>query len=196
MQSTVFALKKALRKDLRAKIKTLTDEVKRLESANVTQKLLNSSVYKESSRISLYLSMPTEVDTGVVLKDVFKKGKQCYIPLYAKDDMSMVHLKGMEDYDSLPVTAWNIKQPQEDEQREAAIQSGGLDLIILPGLGFTKNGLRIGRGKGYYDNYLKKHITSLNRKPFTIGLAFSVQICEEIPCTEDDVGLDLILYPD
>lgn len=196
MQSTVFALKKALRKDLRAKIKTLTDEVKRLESANVTQKLLNSSVYKESSRISLYLSMPTEVDTGVVLKDVFKKGKQCYIPLYTKDDMSMVHLKGMEDYDSLPVTAWNIKQPQEDEQREAAIQSGGLDLIILPGLGFTKNGLRIGRGKGYYDNYLKKHITSLNRKPFTIGLAFSVQICEEIPCTEDDVGLDLILYPD
>ena len=71
--------------------------------------------------------------------------------------MDMVRLYDMEDYDKLPVTKWNIKQPAEDEEREEALDAEeGLDLILIPGLAFTQGGARCGRGRGYYDTYLEK----------------------------------------
>ncbi|XP_044166527.1 5-formyltetrahydrofolate cyclo-ligase-like, partial [Acropora millepora] len=71
--------------------------------------------------------------------------------------------------------------------------SGGLDLIVVPGLGFTKHGLRLGRGKGYYDNYIKKCIDNCERKPYLVGLAFSTQICDDLPVTERDMVLDHVI---
>lgn len=174
----------------------MSDELKREESMLISKKLLNLSVYKQSTKVSVYLSMPSEVATTDLVKNILSQGKKCFIPLYTSDDMKMVRLKDMDDYDSLPLTSWNIKQPSEDGDRETAIEAGGLDLILLPGLGFTKNGLRIGRGKGYYDNYLMKHFEIIGKKPFTVGLAFSTQICEEIPCTASDVKLDMVLCPE
>lgn len=52
---------------------------------------------------------------------------------------------------------WKIKQPIEDEPREEALEHPqGLDLVLVPGLAFTRAGERLGRGKGYYDSYLAR----------------------------------------
>ena len=75
--------------------------------------------------------------------------------------------------------------------------SGGLDLIILPGLGFTAEGDRLGRGMGYYDSYQRRCAElSGGKKPDTIALAYTEQICESVPTSEDDVTVDYVLYPD
>ncbi len=64
------------------------------------------------------------------------------------------------------------------------------DLIIVPGLAFTKEGVRLGRGKGYYDRYL-------NANPcFTISLAFSWQLLQQISKVRHDVLVDLVLFYD
>jgi len=107
--------------------------------------------------------------------------------------MDMVKLDSMEDFFSLPLTSWNIRQPSEDDEREEALLSGGLDLIVVPGLGFTKHGLRLGRVKGYYDNYIKKCIDNSEKKPYLVGLAFSTQICDDLPVTERDMVLDHVI---
>lgn len=73
---------------------------------------------------------------------------------------------------------------------------GGLDLILMPGLGFTKHGDRIGRGKGYYDSYLLKYKEALDRIPSTVALAFYEQICDHIPTSEHDVPVDKVIYED
>ena len=65
----------------------------------------------------------------------------------------------------------------------------------MPGLGFTRTGDRIGRGKGYYDSYLEKS-REKGFTPLTIALAFNQQICETIPVGETDQKLDFVLYPD
>ncbi|XP_065840147.1 5-formyltetrahydrofolate cyclo-ligase-like [Oscarella lobularis] len=107
--------------------------------------------------------------------------------------MDMVQLHSWEDYLSLPVTKWNIKQPAvNDASRADALDSGGLDLVVTPGLGFTKDGLRLGRGKGYYDAFLAK--CAAVKIPKTIGLAFSVQLCENIPVGPKDIQIDKVLY--
>lgn len=73
---------------------------------------------------------------------------------------------------------------------------GLLDLVITPGLGFTTQGLRLGRGMGYYDRFFKKCKNELPRFPYTIGLAFYEQILPDIPIEEHDFSLDLIVAPD
>lgn len=74
--------------------------------------------------------------------------------------------------------------------------TGGLDLIFMPGLGFDKQGNRLGRGRGYYDAYLKRCVQHQHSKPYTLALAFSEQICLQVPMDENDMKVDEVLYED
>lgn len=74
--------------------------------------------------------------------------------------------------------------------------TGGLDLIFMPGLGFDKQGNRLGRGRGYYDAYLTRCVQTQRSKPYTVALAFSQQICPQVPTDESDVKVDEVLYED
>ena len=70
---------------------------------------------------------------------------------------------------------------------------GGLDLIILPGIAFTKQGKRLGHGMGYYDRYLESVALYEKRMPQLVGLAFNEQIYEDIPMTATDFVIDMVL---
>lgn len=75
--------------------------------------------------------------------------------------------------------------------------AGGLDLIIVPGLGFTSFGTRLGRGKGCYDRYFEEYNKTFpDGNWMSVGLAFSEQICDEIPTTPLDQSVSFVLYPD
>lgn len=107
--------------------------------------------------------------------------------------MTMVRINSLEDLETLPKTKWNIPQPLASDDREDCLVSGGLDLILTPGLAFTNDGWRMGRGKGYYDNFIRKYSGAFGR-PYLIGLALRPSVVEEIPCTTNDVRLDEVLY--
>lgn len=191
--------KSILRNEIKQRLKTLSSESIKNQSFVITKQLLESNCYKESSRIGIYLSLPEEVQTYDILDDIFKSEKQCFIPRYTKTEMVMVKLQSLEDMENLPVTAWNIKQPLESEERENALFNGGLDLVIVPGLAFTKQGDRLGRGKGYYDKYLHNlkefQVKTFIKAPYTVGLAFKEQIVQEIPTSEEDFKIDTIFFP-
>lgn len=69
-------------------------------------------------------------------------------------------------------------------------------MIIVPGLGFTTDGKRLGRGKGYYDQCLIEYNKIYPHNDLkTIGLAFSHQICDDIPTSQHDSLIDFVLYP-
>nr|XP_045757794.1 5-formyltetrahydrofolate cyclo-ligase [Mirounga angustirostris] len=72
--------------------------------------------------------------------------------------------------------------------------AGGLDLIFMPGLGFDKQGNRLGRGRGYYDTYLKRCLEEQDVRPYTMALAFREQICPQVPVDENDMKVDEVLY--
>ncbi|KAK0082001.1 hypothetical protein PV326_007380 [Microctonus aethiopoides] len=116
-------------------------EEKVRQSEAVYRKLLNLSEYQTSKRISLYLSTDNEVNTFPVLKHIFESNKEAFVPKYKGKNMIMVKLKSIEDYDNLPLTKWNIKQPADDDyDRDNAQNTGGLHVIILPGVAFTATG--------------------------------------------------------
>ena len=105
----------------------------------------------------------------------------------------MIRMHSLKEIDELPRTKWNIPQPLENYQREDCLQCGGLDLILTPGLAFTKDGFRLGRGKGFYDKFFRTYCT-LHKPPYLIGPALSPSIVESIPCTPNDVKVDEVIY--
>jgi 5-formyltetrahydrofolate cyclo-ligase len=60
-------------------------------------------------------------------------------------------------------------------------------IIIVPGLGFTSDGKRLGRGKGFYDRYLE------HSSVIKIGIGFEMQIEEDIPTDPHDVKMDFVV---
>ena len=188
--------KKVLRKEIRLKVAAISPDDKVKQSRIVTEKVTESRDFQNAKSLSLYLHMDDEIITEDILKTALKRGKKCYIPRYfmGGNCMEMVELYDMQDYETLPLTKWNIKQPGDDEKRPEALEQGSLDLMLIPGMAFSLKGQRLGRGKGYYDTYLSK-AESLGIRPKTLALAFNEQIMPEIPCDSHDFTIDSIIYP-
>ena len=64
-----------------------------------------------------------------------------------------------------------------------------IDLFVVPGLGFTRDGKRLGRGGGYYDATLRAASARSRR----VGLAFADQVVGDLPTNQDDVDMDLVV---
>ncbi|KAH9503239.1 hypothetical protein Btru_068521 [Bulinus truncatus] len=186
--------KDILRQQIKKALNSLTQKEKDIQSSVVVNKVLSSEMFKESQKISVYLPMKSEINTLPLLKSIFNSGKQCFIPQFKYDDMIMLKLESWEDYERLPVDSWGITQPTKFDASNDANFFGGLDLILVPGLAFTKDGRRLGRGKGYYDRYLKK-CEEMGKRPKTIGLLFKEQLVENIPISGNDKLVDFVFYP-
>ncbi len=61
-------------------------------------------------------------------------------------------------------------------------------VFLIPGLGFTKEGIRLGRGKGLYDKLLSKHSKALK-----IGICANKNLLDDIPMEEHDILMDYVL---
>lgn len=102
-----------------------------LSSPSFPTQVLAHSQYQKSKRISIFLSMHDEIETEDIIKDIFQRGKTCFIPRYQPQSshMDMVRLASPEEVSSLPKTCWNIPQPGEEEVREEALSTG--ELVVL-----------------------------------------------------------------
>ncbi|XP_063918527.1 5-formyltetrahydrofolate cyclo-ligase isoform X2 [Zophobas morio] len=194
--ATIATAKAATRQEIVEKLKTLTTEEKQRQCKIVLEKLLNLPSFQNCKRVSTYLSIDNEIDTEPIVRHIFETGKECFVPRYSKAGMQMVKLSSMNDWETLPVTSWGIKQPRLKDERDDALETGGLDFIVVPGVGFTANGLRLGHGGGYYDKFMTKVKASQEVPPALVGLAFNEQVLEELPVTECDVQIDRVLYAD
>lgn len=189
----VSSAKQLLRQQIRQVLQLMSNEDRIHQSNLVTKTLLQHPKYLSARSISIYVHMPTEISTRDIISHAVQTNKRVYIPRYSSTSMDMVRIASLDDLDSLPVTKWKIRQPSlDDTNREVADQH--LDLIVVPGLGFSLDGSRLGHGKGFYDRYL----SSLTANSYTIGLAYRQQLVEvnSIPINATDVRLNEVLVVD
>lgn len=73
----------------------------------------------------------------------------------------------------------DTNQPFEDE----------IELAIVTGMAFDGHRNRMGRGKGYYDRFFS------SVKSIKWGVCFDCQLCNEVPTTNDDLKMDLVITP-
>ncbi|XP_032247779.1 5-formyltetrahydrofolate cyclo-ligase isoform X5 [Phoca vitulina] len=122
----VSSAKRSLRAELKQRLRAMSAEERLRQSRLLAQKVMAHSRYQKSERISIFLSMQDEIETEEIIKDIFRRGKTCFIPRYQlqSNHMDMVKLASPEEVSSLPRTSWNIHQPGEDEVREEALSTG------------------------------------------------------------------------
>ena len=134
-----------------------------------------------------YVATKSEVQTKNMIEKSLAMGKNIFIPIM--DDLSC-NLKPslLIDFNKeLKKNNQGILEPKQEFQRIYSPEK--MDLIILPGIAFDLKGNRIGRGKGYYDRFLK------GVKPSTIkiALAFEIQIVKKIPLDLNDIPVDKVI---
>ncbi|XP_061419662.1 5-formyltetrahydrofolate cyclo-ligase [Lethenteron reissneri] len=224
MASAVRAAKRALRSEVKAALGAMAPDERGRQQLELTRRVISHPRFLAARRIGIYLSLSDEPDTSAILESAFLRGTACFVPRYAHGapaglagspaladssespaaaapppDMELLRVASMEDVLSLPLTPWRIPQPaMDDDSREDAIQGGGLDLLIVPGLAFSRDGRRLGRGKGFYDRFLCRlrsaaRGSALAPHPYTLAIAFSMQIHEDIPTEHVDELIDEVL---
>ncbi|CAG9564221.1 unnamed protein product [Danaus chrysippus] len=184
--------KAAIREEIEKKLTTLTDEEKKRQSDIVFNKLINHPYYKSAKRISIFMSTPTEVDTAPIIKHIKSKGGEVFVPQYAGGVMKMLRLE-TGDEEKMPVTRHGIQQHAKHMAREDALEKG-LDLIIAPGVAFSKSGGRVGHGGGYYDKYITNLRSNPETAPKILAVAFKCQVLDEVPMDELDQRIDEVLF--
>jgi len=181
------------KKKSRSKIKKLLEQlpvsVLKEKSSSIQSRLYSLNGYKNSSFIMCYLSTGREVSTFEVIETALSENKKVAVPLILESQNIMLpcEISNLKDLEPGP---WGILQPIKEKIKNIPLKI--VDLIIVPGIAFDKNGNRIGRGKGFYDRFLKSVPPSIPK----IALAFSCQIAEKIPTTRNDIAMDKIITED
>lgn len=136
----------------------------------------------EAKTICIYNSLPDEVNTHNLIEDLQKKGTKILLPSINKMNNIELH-EYVHEKDELITGVYGIKESNGN----LYTNYNAIDLVIVPGVAFDLNNNRLGRGKGYYDCFLK----NVNAKK--IGICFSFQMLENIPAEEHDVKMDAII---
>ena len=121
-----------------------------------------------------------------VSSSIFVGEKTVIVP-YVEGNNPILQLSELKDFNWLEPKTFGIMEPKELYIREFSYKK--LDLVIIPGIVLDKKGHRIGYGHGYYDRFLK----TLNKDVKKIGLAFELQVVDEIPEEEHDVPVDIVV---
>lgn len=176
--------KEQIRSTILLKLKTQKEENRNRKSRIIEKKLFRSSCFKKAKIVMFYISFGGEVDTRDMIKKAKKSGKIVTVPVCAKNRILKACLLGGRD--RLVKGPYGILEPVTKQ----CVDLKHLDLVIVPGLAFNKQGKRLGRGKGYYDRFLEK----LPKKTATIGLAYDFQILPRIPTISTDVNVGKIVF--
>lgn len=131
--------------------------------------------------VLLYHSLPDEVNTHALIKQLSSIGYKVLLPTVVGDNLELheyVNDQTLHTSESFGI---------QESSGPCFSDYTKIDIAIIPGMAFTPNGRRLGRGKGYYDRMLPKLKCPL------IGLAFPFQIIDDIPCEPHDVSMNEVI---
>jgi 5-formyltetrahydrofolate cyclo-ligase len=152
----------------------------------IAEKLYKMDSYKEAKTIMSFISFDSEVNTHEIIKRSISHNKSIVVPITIPKTKEL-KVSEVLDFSELELGYYNILTPKKKYIR--FIDPSTIDLILVPGVVFARNGYRVGYGGGYYDRFLSK----FEKKVDKIGLAFDLQVTDEVPTDSFDIPVDLII---
>jgi 5-formyltetrahydrofolate cyclo-ligase len=140
-----------------------------------------------------YLDVRSEVRTRHHLAEALKSGKKIVVPYCTKDEAgaNKLGLWHLTDTSELITGKWSILEPPHERWGEPGkeVDPRELDLVMVPGVGFTREGARMGNGQGYYDRLLDR----VRPDAPLIALAYECQLFPELAVSPHDVYMDRVV---
>ena len=167
----------------KSKLRKKYKEIRKgLSYGDFSLKVAELSEYKTAETVFVYVSFDDEAKTeALILKALFEK--RVVVPYCVDKEGTMIacEIKSLKD---LKTGNFGIKEPINPREYK-----GKIDFSVIPGLAFSKDGYRLGYGKGYYDRFLSK-IPCLK-----VGLTFDELTVDTLPYDEYDKKVDVIITP-
>ena len=207
--------KAELRKEIRTRISKFSGEELKVQSDLLCKKILDSNLYRDCTTLLAYMPLADEADITPVIQKALSHAKKVFLPRILPGTNQMEFYR----YDSsteITQGSFGISEPPASSERSftsflqkmsineyspKAHSSNYVDiaphenptehiLILVPGRAFTKDGKRLGRGKGFYDIYLSQLPQIFDIKKS--GVCLPCQLLTELPTTPDDIIMDTI----
>ncbi len=173
--------KKRLRKDMKVQLKAMDPKWKNELDHLVYEQVVRVPEIGHCDRVLAYMALSWETGTTELLEHFWNHGIRVALPRVSGSEMDFFEVSSFDD---LSEGAYHILEPGEScpcaDWPEAP--------ILVPGLAFSRDGRRLGKGGGYYDKYLEKHPNHA-----TVALAYEFQITDAIPAAAHDQPVDIVV---
>ncbi|MEM1051803.1 MAG: 5-formyltetrahydrofolate cyclo-ligase [Pseudomonadota bacterium] len=136
--------------------------------------------------VGLYHATEYEAPTGGYARFFYEAGHKVALPHFTDEGSAMEFREHTDPHgeSDLSPGPFGLVQPADD----APLVSP--DILFVPLIGFTNRLARLGQGGGHYDRWLAAHPEAK-----AIGLAWDVQLCEELPLEPHDMMLGGVVTP-
>jgi 5-formyltetrahydrofolate cyclo-ligase len=159
------------------------DESTRLKKGLLIQQMLIAAdVFLQAGTLALYSPVNNEVETELLLKTAGAAGKRVCFPRVVSDTLEF---RTVNTQAEMVFGAFGILEPNGGE----ALGSEDIDLLVVPGIAFDRNGYRLGYGKGFYD----RKLALMSQEVVSAGLCYDFQLCDQLPVEAHDQPLDCLV---
>ena len=174
--------KKALRAQIRAQKRAMTEEEICRRSEALGRLFRQSALYINAKTIYGYLPYNQEVRTVPMLEQAIRDGKRVAVPKVYGEEMRFIYL---EDMSQVATGYAGIPEPVADEP----VADDKTALVLMPGLAFDPQGHRIGYGGGFYDKFL-----AAEPNHPTLALCYEFQMLPHLETEEHDIPVDYVIW--
>ncbi|BAX70431.1 5-formyltetrahydrofolate cyclo-ligase family protein [Leuconostoc suionicum] len=172
--------KKELRQQQKVALMTEPASKREFEEKKLYELLFKKTEWQTAQTIATTLSTDFELNTMPIIAEAWEEKKRVVVPKIINHQMIFVEIDSKTRYQ---VGKLNIKEPINNSSHP--IQD--IDLVIVPGLAFTKKGQRLGFGAGYYDKFLQQYSGK------TVSLALTTQLVDDLPIEVHDQVVQMVI---
>lgn len=152
------------------------------QSLMVQQRFLQSPQYRNAACLALYSSIHNEVQTEEVARSAIAAGKSLVYPRIKGEHLEFVLVPALTE---LAAGTYGVLEPQGRE----LVPVAALDVIVVPGVAFDRDGHRLGYGRGFYDRVL----AGCREGCAKVGFAYDFQLVAALPAAQHDRKLSMLV---
>ena len=180
-----MAEKRQLRTTLLHRLRTQKEEERRRKSEAIGRKLFRLAAFRRARTVLCYVSLPYEVQTRQLIEQMLEAGKRVVVPRVCKRALILSEL--LDPDQDLALGSFGVWEPRPRAVRPVPVKK--LDLVMVPGLAFDRQGQRLGHGQGYFDRLLARVPAATP----TVGLCFDFQLLDRLPTDPHDQAVQAVL---
>jgi 5-formyltetrahydrofolate cyclo-ligase len=176
--------KAAIRRALLTRRRALTSDETRARGKAIEERLETLPEYAAAETVFIYVSSKdNEVGTHGLIEGALARGRPVAVPI--AESRGRLLWSRLDAFDELAAGRFGILEPLPEFRR--TVLPNASDIVVVPGIGFTPEGNRIGYGGGYFDRFLAG-FTGVSA-----ALAYSMQIVPSVPEEPHDVPVDIVV---
>ena len=179
--------REALRQKILGARDGLSDKARQAKSISAMQNFWTLPGMQQWSTLFIYVNFRSEVETLELIKKCINRDIRVAVPLVEASAVRMIPLLIKDPEQDLVPGYYNIPEP--DPKKSLRLEPGEIDAAVIPGSVFDIHGGRLGYGGGYYDRFLLNDAPQAKR----IGLAFELQVVDNVPLEPHDQPLDILI---